>query len=93
MSEADRILFKADVASQTDEAVLLEGVWTHPDVRGRGLGRRALGTLCSQLLNTHPMVCLCFREGQPGLRAFYEGIGFKHYRELGDYALVRYRSA
>lgn len=88
--EGDKILFKADVSSETDDAVLIEGIWTHPDLRGHGIGAKALSTLCSRLLLTFPMVCLCFRKDQSRLKTFYEGIGFKYHGDYGDYTLTRY---
>ncbi len=88
--EGDKILFKADVASETDDAVLIEAIWTHPDERGHGIGTKALGALCSHLLLTCPMVCLYFRKDQPRLKTFYEGIGFTYLGEHGDYTVARY---
>lgn len=88
--EGDKILFKADVASETDDAVLIEAIWTHPDLRGHGIGTTALGDLCSHLLLTYPLVCLYFRKDHPRLKAFYERIGFRYRDEPGDYSVVRY---
>ncbi len=88
--EGDRIIFKADVTSETDDAVLIEAIWTHPDLRGRGIGVKALSTLCSHLLLIYPAVCLCFRKDQSQLKTFYEGIGFKYHGDYGEYTLTRY---
>lgn len=92
-SEGDKMLFKADIAFETKDAVLVEAVWTNPDSRGHGIGSRSLGTLCAHLLSTCPMVCLFFRKDHSHLRAFYESIGFKYHGDDGEYTVVRYSSA
>jgi hypothetical protein len=86
-SEEGRIIFKADVSSEIDEAVLLEGIWTRPDLRGRGIGTTLLSELSSHLLSIYPMICLSFGKHQLRLKGFYERIGFKYH---GEYELVRY---
>lgn len=88
--EGGKIIFKADVTSETDDAVLIEGIWTHPNLRGQGVGAKALSALCSRLLLTNRMVCLSFRKDQPRLKTFYEGIGFKYHGDYGNYTLTRY---
>jgi GNAT superfamily N-acetyltransferase len=88
--EGGRIIFKADVTSETDVAVLIEAIWTHPDLRGQGVGAKSLSALCSRLLLTYPMVCLSFRKDHPRLKTFYERIGFKYHSDSGDYTLTRY---
>lgn len=86
----DKIVFKADVATETDDVCLIEAVWTTPDLRGRGLGSRTLTALCARLLETYPMICLSIGKDRSNLERFYERIGFKYYDENGDYTVVRY---
>jgi ribosomal protein S18 acetylase RimI-like enzyme len=88
--EGSQIQFKSDVASETDDAVLIESVWTRPDLRGGGIGSKALSHLCSHLLSTHPLVCLYFRKDQSRLKSFYERIGFRYHGAQGDYTITRY---
>jgi len=89
-SEGDKIVFKADAASETDEVVLIEAVWTTPALRGQGIGIKALSSLCEHLLENHPMLCLSLGRDRPDLQRFYERIGFKYYGVDGDYTVVRY---
>lgn len=91
--EGDKILFKADVASETKDAVLIEGVWTNPDLRGHGIGGEALTGLCGHLLSTYPMVCLFFVKDDSRLETFYERIGFKYHGDCYDQTVVRYSGA
>lgn len=36
-----RVVFKAELGAVTDSCAQLQGVWVHPDLRGRGMGSRA----------------------------------------------------
>lgn len=86
----DEIIFKADVAFDIGDTVLLEGIWTTPELRRQQIGTNALTSLCSHLLLIYPQICLYFREDSPFLKKFYERIGFKY---NNDCLFVRYLSA
>src|SRR5216110_951372 len=49
--EQDQLIFKADVISDTPEVVYLEGVYVHPEHRGKGHGSKCLTQLTRSLLN------------------------------------------
>ena len=89
-ADARGIAFKADVVSETDEAVYLEGVWTRPDLRGAGLGRRAMKELCRQLLGRSRAVCLFADADDRRAVSFYRGIGFE---PLATYHAVHFHPA
>ena len=86
--DEDGIAFKADVATQTEEAAYLEAIWTRPDLRGRGLGTVALMELCRRLLGAHRAVCLFADAHDARLRSFYRRVGFE---PLALYHVVRFR--
>jgi len=88
--ELDKIAFKADVATESGEIVLIEAVWTSPEFRGQGIGRKALSALCAQLLEDYPILCLSLGKDRSHLERFYQRIGFKYYGDNGDYTVVRY---
>ena len=88
--ERDKIVFKADLASETSEVALIEAVWTTPDLRGHGIGSKALTDLCALLLATYPMLCLFLGKDRSDLAGFYERIGFMYHGDYGDYTVVRY---
>jgi RimJ/RimL family protein N-acetyltransferase len=79
--------FKTDIASETEQAVYLEGIWTRPDLRGQGLGTRALRSLCRRLLLRQQVVCLFADAANARVNAFYQRVGFT---TLAPYRLIRY---
>ncbi|HEY0006803.1 MAG TPA: GNAT family N-acetyltransferase [Pyrinomonadaceae bacterium] len=85
----ERIIFKADIAAQTDEAAYLEAIWTRPEMRRTGVGSRALRDVCQRLLSQHSVVCLLADAFEDHLITFYQRIGFE---VLFRYGLVRYSS-
>ncbi|HEV2761691.1 MAG TPA: GNAT family N-acetyltransferase, partial [Pyrinomonadaceae bacterium] len=84
---AGRVIFKTDIAVETDEAAYLEAVWTAPDLRGQGLGARAVGELSRRLLGCYRAVCLFADADKPHLLAFYQRLGFQVHSR---YSLLRY---
>jgi GNAT superfamily N-acetyltransferase len=73
--EGDKLVFKADVGSRCREGALVEGVFTAPEARGRGVATRALGQICRTLLAALPRLTL---QADPDNRA---AVGL--YRKLG----------
>jgi hypothetical protein len=75
--EGGRLVFKADVVSETPGAAYLEGVHVHPQDRGRGHGSRCLARLTRELLARTGVVCLTVLESSAAARAFYEKSGYR----------------
>ncbi len=75
--EHGRLVFKADVVSETPEVVYLEGVYVAPEERGRGLGMRCLSQLCNDLLTRAGSVALLVDERNEAATQFYRRAGFK----------------
>ncbi len=75
--EDDKLLFKADIQADTPEVVYLEGIYTAPEIRGTGLGRRCLTKLCAQLRRGNRSVCLFVGEENRRAQAFYRLCGFR----------------
>ncbi|PYT08678.1 MAG: hypothetical protein DMF60_04240, partial [Acidobacteria bacterium] len=55
--EAGRLIFKAEVLSDTPEIIYLEGIWVDPQERGRGIGSRCLSRLNRSFLLRSNAVC------------------------------------
>lgn len=75
--EDGRLIFKADVVSETPEVIYLEGVHVAAEERGHGLGRRCLSQLTRNLLARTKTVSLLVNEQNCAVAAFYLKAGFK----------------
>lgn len=75
--EKERLLFKADIISETPETVFVEGVYVQPDVRRQGYGVRCMTQLARNLLGRFGSVCLVVNEENERARAFYRKAGYE----------------
>ena len=75
--EENRLIFKADVVSETPEVAYLEGIYVHPEERGKGYGSRCLRKLSSRLLTSSQSVSLAVNHENKRAIAFYEKAGFE----------------
>ena len=75
--EDGKLIFKAEVVSDTPEIIYLEGIWVDQQERGRGIGSRCMSQLSRSLLIRSSSVCLLVNEDNRSARAFYEKAGFK----------------
>jgi len=73
----NRLIFKADVVSQTAEVTYLEGIYVHPEERRQGHALRCLTKLSSILLADTKSICLTVNDLNKSAVALYEKIGFK----------------
>jgi predicted GNAT family acetyltransferase len=83
--EDGRLIFKAEIVSDTPDIIYLEGVWVDPQERGRGIGSECMSQLCRELLSRTSSVCLLVNEKNRDARDFYEKAGFKfvsHYETI-----------
>jgi hypothetical protein len=77
LEENGEAVFKVDVSAQYSGGSQIEGVFTRPHRRGRGIARAGLAALSNELLATSPFVSLHVdRENAPARRA-YERTGFR----------------
>jgi len=77
LAEGGRLVFKADVMSETPESAYLEGVYVHPQERRRGVGRRSMSQLSRTLLAGSRSVSLLVNDENKGARAFFLAAGFR----------------
>jgi predicted GNAT family acetyltransferase len=75
--EEGKLMFKADVITDTAEVIYLEGVWVDPTERGKGYGFDCMSQLSRDLLARTRSVCLLVNEKFEGARRFYKKAGFK----------------
>lgn len=83
--EAGRLVFKADLVSETPEVSYLEGVYVRPEDRGKGYGLRCLSQLSRNLLARTEAVCLLVNSENPAAAALYRRAGYRH---VGDYETI-----
>ena len=75
--EDNRLIFKADVVSQTPSVAYLEGIYVHPEERRKGHAMRCLTKLSANLLDNTKSICLTVNDRNTGAVAVYEKVGFK----------------
>jgi predicted GNAT family acetyltransferase len=74
--EQGKLIFKADIQSETPEQIYLEGVYTHPEERGKGYGSRCLSQLSRTLLASASSLCVLVNEQNPKAQLFYRKAGY-----------------
>ena len=75
--DAGRLIFKADIISETPDCVYLEGIYVNPEERGKGYGMRCLSQLSRSLLMRVNSICLLVNEQNKEVHGFYQKAGYK----------------
>jgi RimJ/RimL family protein N-acetyltransferase len=71
-----RLCFFCNVGPWSRQTAQLQGIWTPPELRGKGLATDALGAICDRLLEVSPTLSLYVNDfNQPAI-ALYERVGF-----------------
>lgn len=79
--EDGRVVFKAEVGAVTPHACQIQGVWVHPELRGRNLAVPGMAqVLRIALAEIAPRVTLYVNDYNTRARAVYREVGF---REVG----------
>lgn len=74
--------FFCNVGPWSDRTAQLQGIWTPPALRGRGLATAALAGICRQLLNGVPSLSLYVNDFNEKAIRLYERVGF---RTVGEF--------
>jgi predicted GNAT family acetyltransferase len=77
LSEEGRVIFKADVISHTPEAIFIEGVYVHPEERGRGIGSRCMAELGRLLLKQAATITLVVNQENRRALALYNKVNYR----------------
>ena len=83
--EHGKVIFKAEVGSQSPAVGQIQGVWVHPEYRGRGLGAIGTAAVVSQIVSTGRVASLYVNSFNTVARATYARVGFT---EVGTFATV-----
>jgi uncharacterized protein len=84
-SSGGRLCFFCHVGPHSRQTVQLQGVWTPPALRGRGLARDALAQICRALLQRFPTVSLYVNDFNTAAIRLYRTVGFVEKGELATY--------
>jgi predicted GNAT family acetyltransferase len=83
--ERGQVVFKAEVGSQSPAVGQIQGVWVHPEWRGRGLGAAGTAALAGAVVRSGRTASLYVNDFNTVARATYSRIGFT---EVGSFATV-----
>jgi len=83
--ERGRVVFKAEVGSQSPSVGQIQGVWVHPDWRGHGIGTAGTATLASAVVRSGRTASLYVNSFNTVARATYARIGFT---QVGTFATI-----
>jgi uncharacterized protein len=83
--EDGQVVFKAEVGSQSPTVSQIQGVWVHPEWRGKGLGTSGTATLSAVIVGTGRIASLYVNHFNAVARATYDRIGFA---EVGTFATI-----
>jgi predicted GNAT family acetyltransferase len=75
--DGGKLMFKAEVITDTPDVVYLEGVWVDPAERGKGHGLRCMSQMSRKLLMNTNAVCLLVNEKFQAAQRFYRKAGYK----------------
>ncbi|WP_433258760.1 GNAT family N-acetyltransferase [Streptosporangium sp. CA-135522] len=84
--EHGRVVFKAEIGAVTPLACQIQGVWVHPDLRGRGHAAAGMASVVKHALDCFaPVVSLYVNDYNAPARAAYRKAGFT---EVGTFMSV-----
>lgn len=83
--ERGEVVFKAEIGSQSPAVGQIQGVWVHPDWRGRGLGAAGTATLAAAVVRSGRTASLYVNSYNTVARATYAKVGFT---QVGTFATV-----
>ncbi|MEA2172898.1 MAG: uncharacterized protein QOD00_490 [Blastocatellia bacterium] len=75
--EDGQLIFKADIISETPQAMYLEGIYVRAEDRGKGYGQRCLSQLSRDLLQRTRSICLLANEQNRAALSLYQKTGYK----------------
>ena len=71
------VLFKAELSAWTPEVVQIQGVYTAPKYRGRGIAHAGLAAVCTHVFRDVPRCSLYVNQYNVIAQRVYQRLGFK----------------
>lgn len=71
-----RLCFFCNIGPWSRQTAQLQGIWTPPELRGKGLATSALGAVCDRLLVMSPTLSLYVNDFNTKAIALYDRVGF-----------------
>jgi uncharacterized protein len=81
-TEGDEVVFKAELSAWTPEAVQVQGVYTAPRHRNRGIATAAMAAVCRAALDDVPACTLYVNHYNAAARTVYRRLGFEQVASL-----------
>jgi uncharacterized protein len=78
----DRLCFFCNIGPWCRKTAQLQGIWTPPELRGKGLATASLAAICDRLLDASPTLSLHVNDFNEDAIALYRRVGFEH---VSDY--------
>jgi predicted GNAT family acetyltransferase len=75
--EDGRLMFKAEIISETPEVIYLEGIWVNPAERGKGYGLRCMSQMGRELLGRVGSLSMLVNERNSKALSLYRRAGYK----------------
>ena len=83
--ENGEVIFKAEIGALSTRVGQIQGVWVHPDWRGRGLGQHGTAAVVDHLVRAGRVASLYVNAFNTPARAAYDRVGF---RQIASFATV-----
>jgi uncharacterized protein len=83
--EHGEVVFKAEIGALSTRVGQIQGVWVHPEWRGRGIGQAGTAAVVEHLVHAGRTASLYVNEFNHAARAAYERVGFT---QVGSFATV-----
>jgi len=79
--ERSQLAFKANVSALSTIGGQVEGIYTHPNLRRRGLGTRGTSAVTRWILDRAPRSVLLVNDDNSGARRLYKRLGYREVYE------------
>jgi hypothetical protein len=80
-----RLAFFCNIGPWSEQTAQLQGIWTPPELRGRGLAAASLAAICDRLFEITPTLSLYVNDFNDAAIALYRRVGFEH---VGDFQTI-----